>query len=217
MKNAVKLLWAGLAIYLLTLGTAAAATYTEGVNYIKAKTELPVKAPEGKVEVAEIFWYGCPHCYHTLSNEYKDLGGSYQVMHHTQMIADLVGRGKLRLNGQKLEQATFHDPCYLGRHNGVYDEPREALARAGMVLLEMDRSKSNSFCCGAGGAQMWKEEEHGTQTVSGNRFAEARRTGAKTLAVGCPFCARMMDDANKETGESMQVLDVAEVVVAALA
>ena len=160
---------------------------------------------------------GCPHCYHTLSNEYKDLGGSYQVMHHTQMIADLVGRGKLRLNGQKLEQATFHDPCYLGRHNGVYDEPREALARAGMVLLEMDRSKSNSFCCGAGGAQMWKEEEHGTQTVSGNRFAEARRTGAKTLAVGCPFCARMMDDANKETGESMQVLDVAEVVVAALA
>ncbi len=160
---------------------------------------------------------GCPHCFHTIGNEYPDLGGNYRVMHHTQMIGDLVGRGKLRLNGKALEQVTYHDPCYLGRHNGVYDAPRDALAKAGTILLEMDRSKSNSFCCGAGGAQMWKEEEHGSGAVNMNRYAEARATGAKTLAVGCPFCARMLDDANKEAGQAMAIKDVAEVVAGALA
>jgi Fe-S oxidoreductase len=160
---------------------------------------------------------GCPHCFHTIRNEYPDLGGSFRVMHHTQMIGDLVGRGKLRLNGKALEQVTYHDPCYLGRHNGVYAAPRDALAKAGTILLEMDRSKSNSFCCGAGGAQMWKEEEHGSGAVNLNRYAEAQATGAKTLAVGCPFCARMLDDANKEAGQAMAIKDVAEVVVEALA
>ncbi len=160
---------------------------------------------------------GCPHCFHTIRNEYPDLGGNFRVMHHTQMIGDLVGRGKLRLNGKALEQITYHDPCYLGRHNGVYDAPRDALAKAGTILLEMDRSKNNSFCCGAGGAQMWKEEEHGTGAVNLNRYAEAQATGAKTLAVGCPFCARMLDDANKEAGQAMAIKDVAEVIVEALA
>jgi Fe-S oxidoreductase len=160
---------------------------------------------------------GCPHCFHTIRNEYPALGGNYEVMHHTQFIGDLIGRGQLRLNGKALEQTTFHDPCYLGRHNEVYDAPREALAKAGTVLLEMDRSRSNSFCCGAGGAQMWKEEEHGQQAVNVNRYQEAQTTGAKTLAVGCPFCARMLDDANKEHGESMVIKDVAEVIVEAIA
>lgn len=159
---------------------------------------------------------GCPHCFHTIGNEYKDLGGNFHVMHHTQLIADLVGQGKLRLNGTTLEQTTFHDPCYLGRHNGVYVAPREALAQAGVTLLEMPRSGANSFCCGAGGAQMWKEEEHGREPVNMNRFREAKSTGAKTLAVGCPFCARMLDDANKEEGQPMQIMDVAEVVASAL-
>lgn len=159
---------------------------------------------------------GCPHCFHTIGKEYKDFGGNYEVMHHTQMIADMVGQGKLTLKNNALEETTFHDPCYLGRHNGVYEEPRDALAKAGMILLEMDRSKSDSFCCGAGGAQMWKEEEHGTQAVNINRFAEAQATGAKTLAVGCPFCARMMDDAGKELGSSMQIKDVAEIIAEAI-
>ena len=159
---------------------------------------------------------GCPHCLHTLGKEYKDLGGNFRVMHHTQMIADLVGRGKLRLNGEQLEHVTFHDPCYLGRHNGVYEEPRQSLASAGVTLLEMDRSRNNSFCCGAGGAQFWKEEEPGAQAVSMNRYLEAEKTGAKTLAIGCPFCARMLEDAGKEAGETMKVMDVAELVAGAV-
>ncbi len=159
---------------------------------------------------------GCPHCLHTIGKEYKALGGDFHVLHHTQMIADLVGRGLLRLNGETLEQVTFHDPCYLGRHNGIYEDPRQSLAQAGATLLEMDRSRNNSFCCGAGGAQFWKEEEHGSEAVSMNRYREAEKTGAKTLAIGCPFCARMLEDAGKEAGETMQVMDVAELVASAV-
>ena len=158
----------------------------------------------------------CPHCFTTIGKEYGELGGHYDVFHHTQLISDLVGRGKLRLNGNKLEQVTYHDPCYLGRHNGVIVEPRDALAQAGVTLLEMDRHGTDSFCCGAGGAQYWKEEEHGSEAVNANRFAEAQSTGATTLAVGCPFCATMMSDANREKGEPMQVKDVAQVVLEAM-
>jgi Fe-S oxidoreductase len=158
----------------------------------------------------------CPHCFTTIGKEYGELGGNYQVFHHTQLIADLVGKGKLRLKGKALEKVTLHDPCYLGRHNGIIDEPRDALAQAGVTLLEMNRSKSNSFCCGAGGAQMWKEEEHGTNAVNMTRFGEAHRTGAETVAVACPFCATMMIDANRESGSPMKVKDVAQIVVEAL-
>jgi Fe-S oxidoreductase len=160
----------------------------------------------------------CPHCFTTIGKEYGEMGGHYTVFHHTQLISDLVGRGKLRLNGQTLEKATFHDPCYLGRHNGVIDEPRSALAAAGLTLLEMPRHGKDSFCCGAGGAQYWKEEEHGMtgETVNANRFREAKATGAVVLAVGCPFCNTMMSDANREQGAPMQVRDVAELVVEAL-
>ncbi|MGH2538671.1 MAG: (Fe-S)-binding protein [Candidatus Promineifilaceae bacterium] len=159
----------------------------------------------------------CPHCYHTLGKEYADLGGFFRVSHHTQLIAELIGSGRLTLKNGWLEQTTFHDPCYLGRHNLIYDAPREALAQAGVVLLEMDRSRSDSFCCGAGGAQMWKEEEHGRQAVNSNRFSEAQATGATVLATGCPFCARMLGDANNQAGSPMQVKDVAQVVAEALA
>jgi Fe-S oxidoreductase len=159
----------------------------------------------------------CPHCLHTLSKEYPDYGGNYRVLHHTQLITELIGSGKLKLNGQNgLEQTTFHDPCYLGRHNTIYNDPRQALAEAGVALLEMERSRNKSFCCGAGGAQMWKEEEPGQQSVNANRYAEARATGAKTLAVGCPFCARMLNDANNNAGSPMMVKDVAEVVAEAI-
>jgi Fe-S oxidoreductase len=159
----------------------------------------------------------CPHCFHTIGKEYQEFGGHFQVMHHTQFIADLVGKGILALkNGNTLEKVTFHDPCYLGRHNGIYDDPRQNLASAGYTLLEMNRNKEGSFCCGAGGAQMWKEEEHGQEAVNINRFNEAQTTGAKTLATGCPYCAIMMQDANRLAGDEMQVKDVAQIIADAI-
>ncbi len=159
---------------------------------------------------------GCPHCLHTLGREYTAFGADYTVLHHTQLIAELIGQGRLKLNGNSLEKVTFHDPCYLGRHNGEYDAPRQLLAQAGVTLLEMSRTKSDSFCCGAGGAQVWKEEEAGTEAVSVNRYAEAQGSGAQTIAVGCPFCVRMLNDANAAAGAPMKVKDVAEVVVEAV-
>jgi Fe-S oxidoreductase len=160
---------------------------------------------------------GCPHCLHTIGNEYADFGGHFTVVHHTQFIAELVGSGRLKLTRQaELGEATFHDPCYLGRHNGVYDEPRQVLTGVGVTLQEMERTRSDSFCCGAGGAQMWKEEEPGTQMVSAARLTEAQNSGATTLAVGCPFCARMLDDANKQAGSPLKVKDIAEIVAATL-
>lgn len=156
----------------------------------------------------------CPHCLHTLKNEYPAFGGNYEVIHHTQFINELVGAGKIQLSmsGDQLS-VTFHDPCYLGRHNQIVDEPREALNSLGLVTIEMPRHGSQSFCCGAGGAQMWKEEEAGSQRVNEARFAEAKATGASTVAVGCPFCLTMMTDAAKADGGEVQVKDVAELVV----
>jgi Fe-S oxidoreductase len=154
----------------------------------------------------------CPHCLHTLANEYPAFGGNYEVIHHTQLIEELLAQGKLQLHGTGTSELTFHDPCYLGRHNDVYDAPRQVLYSVGAEIIEMDRNRNNSFCCGAGGAQMWKEEEHGTERVSANRIKEAMATGQDTLAVGCPFCMIMLTDAAKAEQTSMQIKDVAEIV-----
>ena len=155
----------------------------------------------------------CPHCLHTIKNEYPAFGGNYQVIHHTQLINELVGSGKISMNleGDNMK-VTFHDPCYLGRHNKITDPPRNDLKSAGMEVVEMPRSGAKSFCCGAGGAQMWKEEEAGSGRVNEARFSEAKATGADTVAVGCPFCMSMMTDASKADGNPMQVKDVAELV-----
>ena len=155
----------------------------------------------------------CPHCLHTIKNEYPAFGGNYTVIHHTQLINELVGAGKIqmKLDGDMMK-ITYHDPCYLGRHNQIFDAPRENLASAGMEVIEMPRNSAKSFCCGAGGAQMWKEEEPGSARVNATRFAEAKSTGADTLAVGCPFCMTMLSDASKTDGGAMQVMDVAEIV-----
>jgi len=155
----------------------------------------------------------CPHCLHTLKNEYPAFGGNYEVIHHTQFINELVGAGKITLNleGDNMK-VTFHDPCYLGRHNKIFDAPRETLKSTGALTIEMPRNSAKSFCCGAGGAQMWKEEENGTARVNEARFAEAKATGANMVAVGCPFCLTMLNDASKADGNSMQVKDVAEIV-----
>jgi Fe-S oxidoreductase len=157
----------------------------------------------------------CPHCLHTLKNEYGDSGGHYDVVHHTQLIQELTAAGRLRLDARTANVA-FHDPCYLGRHNGEFDAPRAALGAAGAAVTELPRSRRQSFCCGAGGAQMWKEEEHGQQRVNDNRFAEAQATGRDTLAVACPFCLIMLSDAANGAKSTMQVRDVAEIVADSL-
>lgn len=155
----------------------------------------------------------CPHCLHTIKNEYPAFGGNYQVIHHTQLINELVGLGKISLEvSSEQYSVTFHDPCYLGRHNKEVDAPREALKSAGALTIEMPRNSAKSFCCGAGGAQMWKEEEEGSARVNVTRFAEAKATGADTVAVGCPFCLTMMTDAAKGEDSNIQVKDVAEIV-----
>ena len=158
----------------------------------------------------------CPHCLHTLANEYPDFGGHYEVVHHTQLIEELLLLGNLHVDPRKQVDVAFHDPCYLGRHNNVYDAPRAALVQAGAFVAELPRNRGRSFCCGAGGAQMWKEEEHGAERVSVNRFREAMATGKNTLAVGCPFCMVMLTDAAKAEHSDMQVKDVAEIVMGAL-
>jgi Fe-S oxidoreductase len=165
----------------------------------------------------------CPHCLHTLKNEYGDFGGHYEVVHHTQLIAELQTEGKLKLDPAKQKESNviFHDPCYLGRHNQVFEAPRQALQASGAAVTELTRNQRGSFCCGAGGAQMWKEEEAGTQRVSNNRFAEASATaaatGCGTLAVGCPFCMIMLTEAATTAKSEMQVRDVAEIVADSLA
>ncbi|MCE9644373.1 MAG: 4Fe-4S dicluster domain-containing protein [Chloroflexi bacterium] len=164
----------------------------------------------------------CPHCLHTIKNEYPAFGGNYTVIHHTQLINELVGAGRISMNleGDNMK-VTFHDPCYLGRHNKITDAPRDDLKSAGIEVVEMPRNGAKSFCCGAGGAQMWKEEENGTARVNETRFAEAKSillnaagpsAGADTVAVGCPFCLTMMSDASKADGNNIQVKDVAEIV-----
>ena len=134
------------------------------------------------------------------------------MVHHTQLINELVAAGKLVLKGDSAGKLTFHDPCYLGRQNGVVEEPRQVLTQAGSSLVEMPRHGRKSFCCGAGGAQMWKEEEEGNGRVNASRFQEALATGAEALAVGCPFCMVMLNDARKDANAEIEVLDVAEVV-----
>ena len=152
----------------------------------------------------------CPHCMHTLRTEYPALGGRYEVVHHSEYLQELAAAGRITTNtSSQAESVTFHDPCYLGRQNGVVEAPRESLGFVGIELLEMPRRGSTSFCCGAGGAQMWKEEEHGLERVSANRIREALETGASTLAVGCPFCMIMLTDAAKD---SMQVRDLVEII-----
>lgn len=163
----------------------------------------------------------CPHCLHTIKNEYPAFGGNFEVVHHTELINQLLNEGKLEIRDWKLDNAnnqpptiTFHDPCFLGRQNDILIEPRDVLTNIDGRLVEMPRNKAQSFCCGAGGAQMWKEEEHGEEGVNANRFREAQNTKADILAVGCPFCMMMMNDAAKDENSDIQVLDIAEIVAA---
>ena len=161
----------------------------------------------------------CPHCFHTIANEYPQFGGDYVVKHHTDYINELIREGKLKLAPKGDATVTYHDPCYLGRHNGIFDAPRELIQATGAKLTEPGRARSNSFCCGAGGGQFWKEEEKGNERVATNRYRELKQTGAKTVATGCPFCMRMITEetAKEEPETAMEVLDIAEIVARNLA
>jgi len=161
----------------------------------------------------------CPHCFNTLKNEYPDLGGVYEVLHHTQYLIALQSEGRLNISSSPIESGkiTYHDSCYLGRSNGVYDEPRRLLEFIHAEYVEMDRHGKNAFCCGAGGAQMFKESEKGQKDINIDRTEEALRTGASVIATACPFCMNMLSDGikNKEMEESVKVMDVAELLLQA--
>jgi Fe-S oxidoreductase len=168
----------------------------------------------------------CPHCFNTLKNEYPQVGGSYEVVHHTQLLNRLVRDGKLTPvaapSGSSTTPVTYHDPCYLGRHNGVYTPPRELIdSLPGVRLTEMERNQNRSFCCGAGGARMWMEENLGTR-INDNRSLEAVGTGADQVGVGCPFCLVMLTDgvtnakASGKARDEVEVVDVAQMLLSAV-
>jgi Fe-S oxidoreductase len=162
---------------------------------------------------------GCPHCFNTIKNEYPDFGFKAEVVHHSEMISDLIKTGKINPKNvpEEAKNVTYHDSCYLGRHNDVYESPRESLTQLeGVELKEMGRNKENGFCCGAGGGRMWLEEDIGDR-VNENRAKEAIETGATTVATACPFCMTMMTDGVKAHGkENIKILDVAEIVAGSL-
>ena len=163
---------------------------------------------------------GCPHCFNTLKNEYPHLGGNYEVIHHSQLLQQLIDEGKLKVEGGlfKGKKITFHDPCYLGRGNNVYEAPRSVIQKLDAELAEMKRSRANGLCCGAGGAQMFKEPEKGNKDINIERTEEALALNPSTIAVGCPFCMTMMTDGvknfNKE--ETVNVKDIAELIAEAM-
>jgi Fe-S oxidoreductase len=161
----------------------------------------------------------CPHCFNTLKNEYPGLGGTYEVLHHTQFLAELVEEGKISLQGgtYKGKRITYHDPCYLGRANNVYEAPRELIKKLDAELVEMKNCKSRGLCCGAGGAQMFKEAEKGDKEINIERTEQALETAPEIIAAACPFCNTMMTDGvkNKEKEASVAVMDIAELLASA--
>ena len=163
---------------------------------------------------------GCPHCFNVLKNEYPELGGKYEVLHHTQFIRELIETGKLRMADGgpfKGKRITFHDPCYLGRGNGEYLAPREVIQKLDAELLEMRRCKQNAMCCGAGGAQMFKEAEAGKAEVNHERTNEALENKPEVIATGCPFCNTMITDGVKNANQEseVEVKDIAELIAEA--
>lgn len=158
----------------------------------------------------------CPHCFNTIKNEYPALGGNYEVLHHTQFLKSLMEEGRLTVEGGQFKgkRLTFHDPCYLGRGNNIYEAPRELVKKLEAELVEMKNCGRNGLCCGAGGAQMFKESEKGNREVNVERTEQALEVQPQIIATGCPFCNTMMTDGIKvkEKENSVQVLDIAELI-----
>jgi Fe-S oxidoreductase len=158
----------------------------------------------------------CPHCFNTLKNEYPELGGNYEVMHHTQFVISLISEGRLSIEGGEFKgkRITFHDPCYLGRGNGEYEAPRELIRQLDADLVEMKSCKTRGLCCGAGGAQMFKEPEKGNKDINIERTEQALETRPEVIATGCPFCNTMMTDGvkNKDKEAEIKVFDIGELI-----
>jgi heterodisulfide reductase subunit D len=160
----------------------------------------------------------CPHCFNTLKNEYPALGGTYEVIHHSQLLQELINAGRIKMSeggSFKGKKITYHDSCYLGRVNGVYEAPRAVLESLDSQLVEMKRCRTNGLCCGAGGAQMFKEDEPGDKRINLERAEEALETGASIVAANCPFCLTMMQDGikAKDKQDDVMVYDLAELIV----
>ncbi len=158
----------------------------------------------------------CPHCFNILKNDYPALGGQYEVIHHTQLLSELMDSGQLRIKSDGAyqgESVTYHDSCYLGRANGIYEIPRRLLQELKVDLKEVKRSKSNGFCCGAGGAQMFKEEEEGSGRVNQERVRELAEKKCGVVAANCPFCTTMLTDGIKEIEEDIKVVDISEMIL----
>ncbi len=162
----------------------------------------------------------CPHCYNIFKNEYPDLGGCYEVINYLQLLKKFIDEGKLIINQEIFRKTvvTYHDPCYLGRANNIYDEPREILKKITDSFTEMERNKSFALCCGGGGAQMFKEAEKGDKEIFIERTGEALRTGAEVIATACPFCMTMITDGLKYTNSEDKIrnLDIAEIIAQSL-
>lgn len=158
----------------------------------------------------------CPHCFNTLKNEYPELGGQYEVIHHTQFLKSLLDEGKLSIEGGKFrgKRITFHDPCYLGRANNVYEAPRQLIQKLDAELVEMKRSRAKGLCCGAGGAQMFKEPEKGNKEVNMERTEDVMEVKPDIVAAGCPFCNTMLTDGVKfnHKQDEIEVMDIAELI-----
>ena len=159
----------------------------------------------------------CPHCFNILKNEYPALGGNYEVIHHTVFLQQLIDEGKIKMKEEgafKGKRITYHDSCYIGRANNIYEAPRQVLEALDVELIEMKRSRSYGLCCGAGGAQVFKEEEKGSIRINEERSREAINTGAKVIASNCPYCMMMLNDGVKANGreESVEVIDLAELI-----
>lgn len=158
----------------------------------------------------------CPHCFNILKNEYPELGGNYEVIHHSQFLQQLIASGKIRIKPGDQNPVTYHDSCYLGRANQVYEAPRQVIEALNLDIIEMERSRKNGLCCGAGGAQIFKDSEPGAKEVNLERTDEAISTGANTIATACPFCMLMLSDGLKQRNreENIKLVDLAELVAA---
>ena len=158
----------------------------------------------------------CPHCFNTIKNEYPELGGKYEVMHHTEFLKSLLTEGRLNIEGgsYKGKTITYHDPCYLGRANNIYEAPRDLLKKLEVELIEMKRCKSNGLCCGAGGSQMFKEAEPGDKEINIERTDDALETDPEVIAAACPFCNTMITDGikSKEKEAGVKIMDIAEMI-----
>jgi Fe-S oxidoreductase len=211
--NAVKIKFAVLGTEETCTGDPARRAGNEFLFQMQAQNNIQVLNGYGIKKIVT----ACPHCFNTLKNEYRELGGAYEVVHHSTFLQQLINEGKIKLSeGEsfKGKKITYHDSCYLGRANNIYEAPRAVLESLDADLVEMKRCRTTGLCCGAGGAQMFKEPEKGVKDINVERTEEALSTGATTIAVACPFCMTMMSDGikSKNRENDVQVKDLAELI-----